>query len=494
MLPTLNIQTVPSVHCGDEHANGVVGFEAGTRSLNPFASERGSGTVSVHPKITDTHGRPHVEFGNSSIESGDSLTIIHDLLSGHHCVSEQTAHELIDVLVCQVLSDRCGLVAGAATVHDPAGIRRAFSSTRRRAHQHPAPGASNDPREQARPAITAWGSGIERLRSVEQLAGNDSGVRCLVDVPADAEFAEVHAVTQQVSYPSGRHLGAFSDASHAVTTRLAREQVTDEVCLSVWDEPACDGVTGVPRGGLPALPYPGTGCVLAQGFESVGVFFAFPFGVRQEDGSQEPAVAGAGIKVFGGANDPSASCFDAVPAAQLLADVPAKTTEVRNDDGLELSGFDALNGAQQARALLQRQATGHVQLRRQHDHTGTVKPRSRFDSGDLIAVGVDVLRSGDPAAHVADSDDPCPCFHGGDHTPQRKPVALGLAVADKGGAVTVLVDSGIREHVHLTTAQTANGAALIVHRTGQPPLRLDMPASVVLTLADEFTRHTEGRA
>lgn len=107
-----------------------------------------------------------------------------------------------------------------------------------------------------------------------------------------------------------------------------------------------------------------------------------------------------------GPSSVAADSFDAIPDAQLLADVAAEPGEVGDHDPGVLALLDAFDGLEQAGALLERQAAADVEFGGQHVELDSAVCGFALERGLLLAVGVERVASA--AAEVADADDSCP--------------------------------------------------------------------------------------
>lgn len=424
MLAFNDSQRIPRLQRTRDGGAGAVRAHCLFGCANTFAANKRAGTVSVRAQVRNADVRPCVEFCGGFGQFGGVLTGGGGALQRDPV--KQFADEGFDVVVCKVLADGGWLGARAAGVQDAAGVG---GPAGRWAHGTVAPGAYDEPGEEAWAGLSAGWSGGELLRGLEHGWFDDWRVRCGVGVFAYGEFSEVDAVAEQVPDACGRHALLPGDAGDAVAANLRGVDRAHPARVPVGDEPAGGGVAVVPERGLSALPHPRPGGVFTQLFEPVGVFFAFAFGVRQQHGPQKPPVTGAGVKVFGGANDPAPGGFDAIPCLELFADVPAEPRQVRDDYGLVFTRFDAFDSGKQTWALLEREPAGHVQLERKHDDAGALERGAGLDRGDLVAVGVYVVGAGDSPAHVADANYARPGFgHWRERTRLRQAVALGFAV------------------------------------------------------------------
>lgn len=424
MLALNDSQRIPRLKRTRDGGAGAVRAHRLFGCANTVAANKRAGTVSVRPQVRNADVRPCVEFCGGFGQFGCVLTGRGGALQRDPV--KQFADEGFYVGVCKVLADGGWLWARAAGVQDAAGVG---GSAGRWAHWSVASGAYDESGEEAWAGLSAGGAGGELLRGLEYGGFDNWWVRCVVGVFAYGEFSEVDAVAEQVPDACGGHALLPGDAGDAVAADLRGVDRAHSRGVRVRDKPAGVGVAVVPERGLSALPHPSPRGVFTQLFEPVGVFFAFTFGVRQQHRSQEPPVAGAGVKVFGGANDPAPGGFDAIPCLELFADVSAEPGQVCDDYGLVFPRFDAFDSSKQARALFQGEPAGYVQLWREQDDARPVKGCAGLDRGDLVAVGVYVVGAGDSPAHVADADDARPGFgHWRERTRLRQAVAPGFAV------------------------------------------------------------------
>lgn len=153
-----------------------------------------------------------------------------------------------------------------------------------------------------------------------------SGVGVRVDIFADAELAEIDPVPEHCPDAAGRHAETRGERNPRCTARREiAERGSYLVGLRVRYEPPGVRISPVAAGGLPPLPEAGLGGPLAEVLKSLGVQLALVLGVREHQRPHVPAVRRACVEVLLDTDDPAAGRLDAIPCAQLLADITAKS-------------------------------------------------------------------------------------------------------------------------------------------------------------------------
>lgn len=211
-------------------------------------------------------------------------------------------------------------------------------------HYVAATGAPDDPGEKRNGFVgSAFGGAVALLGGLPLGFGDDGGVRFGVYVLPDAKFAQVDAVSQEVSKAAGGHLEPVADYGCGGSVSEVSECFFDEFRVTAGGEASGFGVAGVALRGLPSLPDPALGCGRPEFFEPFAVKIQLVFSDRGKHCSREAACGGAGVDVFVDGDDLAPGFFDAVPRFKKMLDAARSSAQVRDDQAPVAAFFDALD-------------------------------------------------------------------------------------------------------------------------------------------------------
>jgi len=255
--------------------------------------------------------------------------------------------------------------------------------------------ATNKTREQGRTL-----GGASRLRVAGELALNfvkrahvDQGLmRFGVDVLTDPQLPQIDPIPEKRSNASWRH----TESSRKLADGCASEEITEGrsdlfSLRGINVEPPILSLQIATRK-LAALPDSGLRRKSPPFVKTLGVLLALMRVDADEEIAMKATARRAGVDALFDRNDLAASRFHPTPSSQLLGNVPAQAGEVRDDDTGIDPPLDPFNRGEQRRALLNRQTTGDIQLRRQDLHSNAVRPSPRFNRSNLVLVGMEAVR------------------------------------------------------------------------------------------------------
>lgn len=297
------------------------------------------------------------------------------------------------------------VVVVLAGVLASAGARHHMTA-RSAAHQTGEQGRTRDGARRSRPISEL------PLHFVKGLEVDQRLMRRWIDVLADAQLTKVDAIPQKCPNAARGHAKAPGKLAYREAPKEVGKRRDDLLALPrVRFEPSIRTLH-VAAWALSALPDTGLGCISTALVKALSMLFTLMRVDADEQVAMQSATSGAGIDSLFDGNNLAASCLNATPGPQLLGNASTKARQVGNDyPGIDAT-LDPLYRSKQRWPLLDWQPTGDIQLRRQNLHPSAIRLGPRFNSGNLIFIGMKAVGTPLPLPKVTDPNDGRIRLHG----------------------------------------------------------------------------------